>query len=105
MIFAPTNIRTIEKCESEEIRKNEPFPETPEPPDLCDVILDTGLEIVDVYVQIDKQKNGTALQLYRKVHPIIEFKWWRDKSERVSYMGYEQVATIYTQNCVIIKKL
>ena len=108
MIFAPTNIRTIERCESEEIMENESFPETPEPPDLCDVILDSGLKIEDVFIEIDSYHGNRTIRLYKKVHPIVDLTPWAYSYPtpfRIAYMGYEPVATLYTQNCVIIKKL
>ena len=119
MITAPDNIRTIEQCFSGIIVEKLPFPETPIPPDLCDVILDGGLKIENVYVQINRDKNHKikAFHLYKNVHPTISARddvmmngWWRFDpfslydQYYIIYIGYNQVATVYTLNCTVIKK-
>ena len=123
MITAPDNIRTIEQCFSELIVEKLPFPETPSPPDLCDVILDGGLKIENVYVQINRDKNHKikAFHLYKNVHPTISarealrIKDWCEfdpfdpfslyNQYYIIYIGYNQVATVYTPNCTVIKKI
>ena len=107
----PYHIRYINNCNSEWVALNNSFPDPPLPPNLCDVILGESIRLNDVYVE----KNSNTLHIYKKIHlvayPEINFfRNWISKEveekERfyLGYMGYDQIASIFTSNVIILKK-